>query len=66
MFFGACLDQAADLIDQDVQDHNCVGIWPGIAWVFSVVDEHANAVLCHVHLVLEKRAGVRLRGEELG
>ena len=28
---GACLDQAADLIDRDVEDHGCVGIWSGIA-----------------------------------
>ena len=60
MLFGACLDQAADLIDRDVQDHGCVGIWSGIARVFSVVDEHANTVLCQMHLVLEKRAEVRL------
>jgi len=65
VLFGACLDQAADLIDRDVQDHGCVGIWSGI------VDEHANAVLCQMHLVLERRedtgrVGVPRSGSEEG
>jgi hypothetical protein len=52
VLLGARLDQAGDLIYRDVQDRSFFGVVRT-----SFVQEHADAVLSHLHLALKTRAG---------